>query len=297
MIAYNHLIKFIPELKNDKQVFATYEDSICIKESPLKNILNDRPYKLNFYNNQGRSMALFSDRPLIPTQKGQLWVFEVKDVLTFFWYSGAKELEYIRHKECTEELLEYWALHIALPIFFTIDEYYDFFHAGAVEVDGKPILFVAESFGGKSTITDFFMKQGHVMISDDKVASVEKDGQFLALPSHPHHRPYRKMEDLGYFVKNFASEVKPIHAIYDLQKSDKDSEVHIEELKGIEKFKALQYASLMNMYFLRPKRFGFMTKVAKYVPVYRVNVPWDLNRLHEVHKKIVEHSNSSKSSN
>ena len=61
-------------------------------------------------------------------------------------------------------MLEYWCFHIVLPIFFTIEETFDFLHAGAVEVEGKLILFVAESFGGKSTMTDFFMKQGHTSI-------------------------------------------------------------------------------------------------------------------------------------
>jgi hypothetical protein len=180
-------------------------------------------------------------------------------------------------------------LHIVLPIFFTVEETYDFLHAGGVEIEGESVLFMAESFGGKSTMTDYFMKHGHAMISDDKVASIEKEGKFYAIPSHPHQRPYRKMEDLGYFIDNFSKEPSPIHAIYQLEKADSDAMIKIKELNGIEKFKSLRYASETNLFFLKPKRFEYLMEMANSVPVYKVNVPWDLKRLEEVYKAIIIH--------
>ncbi len=289
MIAYNHYIKFIPELKNGKKVEGSFVDVVTVKESSLENLPKDLTYEITFFNNQGRDLTLYTDREFARTKEGQIWAFEVKDVLTFFWYSGTLELEYIKHNNFTEELLEYWCLHIVLPVFFTVEETYDFLHAGAVEVDSKPILFIAESFGGKSTMTDFFMKQGHMMISDDKVATYEKNGQIFSISSHPHHRPYRKMEDLGYFVENFAFNSKPIHAIYELEKTDADAEIKIIELQGIEKFKSLRYASEMNMFFLKSKRFGLLGKIANNIPVFKVKVPWDLKRLQDVHYEILKH--------
>jgi hypothetical protein len=47
------------------------------------------------------------------------------------------------------------------------------------------------------------------------------------------------MEDLGFPVKNFASEPKPLQGVYELVRSDADAKVEIAELFGIEKFKAL----------------------------------------------------------
>ena len=49
---------------------------------------------------------------------------------------------------------------------------------------------------------DDFIKKNYPLISDDKVATFKKNGMYYAVPSHPHHRPHRKVEDLGYFVKN-----------------------------------------------------------------------------------------------
>jgi len=291
LIAYNHYIKFIPELKNSKKVEGSFVDVITVKENNDIDYNNKQlKYELTFFNNQGRDLVLYTDKKFTDKEHVELLAFDVKDVVTFFWHSNTLLLEYLPHKNFTEALLEYWSLHIVLPVFFTIEETYDFLHAGAVEVEDEPILFIAESFGGKSTMTDFFMKQGHTMISDDKVAIVEKKCQYYAVPSHPHHRPYRKMEDMGYFVENFASKPKPILTIYELEKSDANATIQIVELQGIEKFKSLRYASEMNLFFQKVRRFEFLTKIAKVIPIYKVIVPWNLKRLNEVYECIIEHS-------
>jgi len=297
MIAYNHYIKFIPELENDKKIEGSFSNIVIVQENDSFNLDKKLLYELTFFNNQGRDLLLFSDREFTRTVEGQLWAFKVKGVVTFFWHSGTLSLEYIKHDNFREELLEYWCLHIVLPLFFTIEEIYDFLHAGAVEIDGKPILFIAESFGGKSTMTDFFMKQGHTIVSDDKVATYKKEGLFFAVPSHPHHRPYRKMEDLGFLVKNFSTESKPIHAIYELEKREENTVIIITELKGIEKFKSLRYASETNLYFQKTRRFDYLMQMAKITQVFKVVVPWDIKRLEEVYEIIVNHSKSIKKDN
>lgn len=294
MIAYNHYIKFIPELKNDKKVEGSFSDVVTVQENTNCTLNNEMLYEMTFHNNQGRDLMLYTNREFSPTQKGQIWIFEIKDVVSFFWHSGTLNLEYIKHDKFTVKLLEYWCLHIVLPVFFTLEETFDFLHAGAVEVNGKPILFVAESFGGKSTMTDFFMKQGHTVVSDDKVAISLKNSQFYSIPSHPHHRPYRKMEDLGFFIKNFATEYKPIHTVYELEKVSAKDKIKIIELQGIKKFKSLRYASEMNIPFLKAKRFKFLMKMAQKVPVFKVQVPWDIARLDEVHNMICAHSKGIK---
>ena len=292
MIAYNHYIKFIPELKNDKKVDASFSNVITVKESSFPNQKEEMPYKLTFHNNQARDLWLYTDREFARTVESQHWAFEVKGVMTFFWISDTLTLDYIPHENFTPKLLEYWCLHIVLPVFFTIKETYDFLHAAAVEVNGNPILFVAESFGGKSTMTDFFIQQGHTMISDDKVATYEDKGLFFSVPSHPHHRPYRKMEDLGFFIKSFANSPKPMHAVYKLEKAEANANITITELTGTQKFISLRYASDINLFFLKPKRFEFLMQMANKVPVYQVTVPWDMEKLITVHDQIVMHSNN-----
>ena len=282
----------MPELKKGRNVSCSFSNTIIVRENNSLNFFKNLEYKMIFTNNQGRDLALYTDRPFASTVQQQQWAFDVSGVVTFFWCSGEMTIEYLPGKNFTPELLKYWTLHIILPIFLTIEEHCYFLHAGAAEVNNAPILFVAESFGGKSTMTDFFIKQGHAMISDDKVAILEKEGMILAVPSHPHHRPYRKMEDLGYFVKNMSDTPKPIHAIYNLHRVKADAPITIRALQGLEKFKAIRFSSDINVSFLKLERFNALGRLTENVPVYKVMVPWDMDRLEEVYTAIVDHCNS-----
>jgi len=290
MVAYNHFIGFVPALNRSKPVSSPFSQIVTVRAHPPFEFAQRFSHKITFLFNQGRDVALYADKPLSPAVAGDTWGYEIEGIALFFWTSGTRTLYYVPQKRMTEQLLEYWTLHIVLPLFFTIEETYDFLHAGAVEVEGMPILFVAESYGGKSTMTDFFLKQGHTLVSDDKVATYEEDGVFFGVASIPFHRPYRKLEDLGYFVDNIARTPKPIHALYELERAGADADITIEELHGLEKFKALRYSSEFNFSFLKPKRFAYLTRLAKAVPVYRVSVPWDMNRLPEVHQAILDHA-------
>ena len=215
------------------------------------------------------------------------WAFEIKGVVTLIWDASDKKIIYIRGKNYTHERLRFWVFHTFFPIVLELERIYRILHVGSVEIKGKPVLFSAFSYGGKSTLTDYFIKQGHTMLSDDSLA-IEKRGEiYYAIASYPFHRPYRELETLGYHVENFATEPKPLHAVYLLEKSEPDAHVEIIELKGIEKFKAFHYSSFIDFDFMKKERFEFFTEMAKHVPVYKVKVPWDLERLGEVYETIV----------
>jgi len=294
MIAYNHYIQYIPPLLNEAIIKETTQDKIIIKESSSIEIVEKLIYQQVYSNTQGRNVIFSTTKNFFRTEKGQLWGYEVIGVVHFFWYSGTSTLYYIPQKNFTSLLLKYWSLHLVLPTFFTLEERYNVLHAGAVDIEGKSVLFVAKSFGGKSTMTDFFIQKGHKMISDDKVACLEDKGNFFALPSYPYHRPYRTLEDLGYAVKNMATLVKPIHGIYELKKSEPDSMIEIIELKGIQKFKTLRSSNEFNLSFLKTIQFAFFFRFSKKIAIYQVSVPWDLERLSEVYETICKHSESVK---
>jgi hypothetical protein len=58
-------------------------------------------------------------------------------------------------------------------------------HASAVAVDGGALLFVGESWSGKSSTAAAFSTLGHSLISDDLVRiEASRDG-FMAYPAHP----------------------------------------------------------------------------------------------------------------
>jgi hypothetical protein len=217
------------------------------------------------FKSHSRQLSFYSDREFGPSVKGQLCCLEVSDVVRFYWVSGQCNIEYETLEQCTEKLLAFWLIHIFLPLYFTLEGMYEFIHACAVEVSGDSILFVARSQGGKSTLTDF------------------------AVPSHPNHRPYRKFEDLGYRVSDFSTKARSVDAIYALQAVDPEAEVSLTEISGHRKFARLLPNYLFNFSFLKAKRLKYLADMVSVVPIYRVEVPWDLDRLQEVHDAILEH--------
>lgn len=244
-------------------------------------------HELKFHNNQNREVKLLSNHKIGENKKDQKYIFVIKDLFSFLWSEDNSDLYYISHSN-DDTLLKYWTLHTILPLYLTQKDIYYFLHAGAVEIENKPVLFIADSYGGKSTLTDFFIKKGHVMISDDKVATFEKDNSIYSVPAYPYHRPYRKTEDLGIFVENFASEKKEINSIFNLVKSDQKSEISIKEIFGIEKFKALRYATDIDLPINKQSRFKSISSIANKVEMYDITIPWDLDRLQEVYQTIIE---------
>lgn len=259
--------------------------SKLLKES--NTLLVDNSFILFFDNNQYRKVAITSDKPFIDNQTNQSINFLVENVVTFSTKVGENNIYYRLYKEGTQKLAMYWFTHTFLPILFTMEQVYYFLHAGAVEIESKPVLFVAASFGGKSTMTDFFIQKGHTMISDDKVAVYENEKDIMAVPSYAFHRPYRKVEDLGYPVENFSKEPKKMHAIFNLVKSDANAQIEIQEINGIEKFKILRFSTEIDFHMNSKARFEMLSKIANNVKLYNIIVPWDMNRLEEVYEKIV----------
>jgi len=243
-----------------------------------------------FYCAHGRNVYLYSDREFDGSETGQPWCYEVKDVVRFYWVGGERTIYYELDEKVDANLLSFWFIHLLLPLYMTLENMYDFLHAGAVEVEGKPILFIAPSMGGKSTMTDYFIKQGHPLVSDDKVPTFISDGKFMAVGSHPYHRPYRKFEELGYRVENFTTNFNPIHAFYELEGVEGDLEISIKEITGYKKFDALLPNYLYMFSWLRSERLKYLSKMLNDVRVFHVQVPWDMERLGEVHDMICEHS-------
>jgi len=163
-------------------------------------------------------------------------------------------------------------------------------HVGAVEVAGRPIFFSAESFGGKSTLTDYFIQQGHALYSDDSLAIFTQDNTFYTVASYPFHRPYREPETLGYPVENVARQPTPLSAGYVLEAVAADADVSITELEGIEKFKAFHFSGFIDLDFFKAHHFQLRAELAKAVPIYKVSIPWKMERLGEVYTKIIAHN-------
>ena len=234
----------------------------------------------------GRYCAYLGDRPFREFDREENWGLEVQGVLSLAWEAESRTILYGRGEAFTPELLRFWIFHTFFPIVLELERSYKMLHVGAVELGGGPVVFSANSFGGKSTMTDFFLRRGHVLYSDDTLAVRIEGERCIAYPSFPYHRPYRQPESLGKRAEKFARSPAPIRAVYELVGSAPGAKVEIAPAHGVEKFKILYHSHFIRFAFLKRERYEFALRMAQAVPVYTVTVPWDLARLPEVYTAV-----------
>jgi len=220
------------------------------------------------------------------------WMMEVKDVLKLAWYPESHTIGYEKGEAYTSERLRFWIYHTFLPLLFQINGVYHILHAGCVEIGGKAVVFSAFSYGGKSTVTDYFLQKGHALLSDDTLAVKKENHTYRAIASWPYYRPYRMPEVLGKRCKNFVLKPLDIGAVYRLEKAEPDAEIEIVPIHGMEKFKAVHDSSFVELSFLKQRTFAFHTEFAKAMHIFNVTVPWDKERLNEVYQAITTHQKS-----
>lgn len=288
MIIFNRNIVFKSEEVLQDDVLNDTLETIFIIEKDTYPLRNHFSLISAWFPMSGQEMRYYSSIPFEQADRSLSWALEIKGVMVLIWDAEHRNILYSKKKGYSSQRLRFWIFHTFLPLVLELERTYHLLHTGSVEVAEKAVLFSALSFGGKSTLTDYFMHKGHAMLTDDSIA-IEKQGDtYYAVPSYPFHRPYREVEALGRHVENVVTKPKPLHAVYLLEKSDPDAKVEIHELKGIEKFKAFHYSSFIDFSFMKKERFDFFTKMAKYIPVYNITIPWDIERLDEVYHAIVE---------
>jgi len=238
------------------------------------------------YMTHGRKVFLYSDRVFDGTEPGQPWCYEVEGLLRFYWRGGSQTIYYEFKKNINAYLLSFWFIHLLLPLYLTLEKKYDYLHAGAVEIDERPVLFIAPSMGGKSTLTEYFIGKGHTLVSDDKVATFIHDDHCMAVSSHPYHRPYRNFEDLGLHATNFTPATKPIDTFYALERASSAANVTISEIKGSKKAETLLPSYLYMFHFLMPERLYYITKILNDIRMFTVTIPWDLKNIDDVYQHI-----------
>ncbi len=247
-------------------------------------------FEVPFDTNQSREIYLKAKFDFRESEALDEWMFEVKNVVTFFSKNDSDVIFFQKNRLYSDSLMEYWLLHIVFPIYFTLTDTYYFLHTGSVEIENRAVLFMGDSFAGKSTLTDYFLKQKHPLVTDDKLPTFYEEETFYCVNSHPYHRPYRKLEDLGIKAKNVSQGKLAIGNIYWLHPVAEDAEVSIKEIKGLKKFECLRYATEMDIYVHKKKRFEYITKLANTLHIYEINVPRKLERLEEVYTAIVKHT-------
>jgi len=293
MIVFNHSLYFKDEPQLQENIPSGEYTTVVISESENFSLEECFPERSSVFPISGRDACYRSRKSFGKMKKPYSWALEIIDVMTLIWDHKENRIYYKKGKLYTPELLQFWILHTVFPLVLELEGVYRILHVGSVEIEEKPVLFSAFAFGGKSTLTDYFLHRGHTLLSDDALGVEKRGNVYYAIPSYPFHRPFREVETLGYPVSRFASIPKPLHAIYRLHQVEFDASVKIIELHGIEKFKEMHYAPYAAFSFSREEYFAYFTEMASHIPVYRVDVPWNLKKLGDVYDAIMLHTNGS----
>jgi len=285
-MVHGHLFHFLDELELQEKFASVSENIIDVKEHTDPALLHEYNTVLPWVSLSGQQGRYFAKSAFEKADQNFSWGLEIKDQLTLVWKPKTRSILYVKQKNYSPKKLRFWIFHTFFPMAMELNQTYHFLHIGAVKLQGRTFFFSAPSFGGKSTLTDYCIQQGATLISDDALAIDKKGEKYYAIPAYPYHRPYREPETLGYPVEKFAKNAQSIDVVLLLQKASPDAKVIIEEVKGIEKFKAFHQSIFIEFPFRKQERFAFFGKLAQSVPVYTITIPWDLKRLDEVYQAI-----------
>lgn len=289
---FGHFLFFVNEALLNSSDSLEKEDTanlLCIYEDNNFFSSDNFPLASDTLTISGQEVYYYLHQSFEEVNKDFSWALEIRDVVTLVWESNKQSILYQKGKHYTPERLRFWIYHTFFPLVLELRNLYHILHVGSVEIEEKPVLFSAFSYGGKSTLTNYFLQQGHTLLSDDSLAIDKRRDGYYAVPSYPYYRPYREVETLGYYTSNFSNKIEKVRHMYVLDKVDAKSEIVIKEVKGIEKFKAFHYSSFIDFSFLKKKRLEFFSDMARQVCVYKISIPWNKERLPEVYEAICAH--------
>ncbi len=268
-----------------------YRYEISLRASVPQRLRESITCGTHLYNSHNRRIHFYTDRLLDGIETEQPFCFEVAEVIRFYWRHGEKTVYFEMLEQGDDALLAFWFLHTLLPLFMTFENLSVLFHSGAVEVDGDAVAFIAPSTGGKSTMTDYFLKRGHALVTDDILSVWPEADRVMCSGSFPYHRPFRAPETLGYRTENFHPLFRPLKALYLLEKGSPDSEVLIGEVRGFRKFEQLKRLGIVYTFrFMTLTHNEILSHLLNRVAVYRVTRPWDMDRIDEVYEAIRSHA-------
>jgi hypothetical protein len=286
---YGYHIDFVDEAGLRIPRHSDARATVTVARTDVRRASGDFAHASDWIALSGQRGRYHSDAPFGPAHRKVAWALEIEGVMTLTWDPERLFVGYIPHEGYTPERLRFWIYHTFFPMVLELQAIYHLYHVGAVALDGGAVLFSAPSFGGKSTLTDYFIRQGHPLLGDDTIGIEATAEGYRAIASYPYHRPYRQPEVLGYPAAHFVQRPLPIAAYYQLDRACADAPVKITPLFGIEKFKALYQGIFMTIKSLRDEQFAYAARLANHLPVYRLQIPWQLSRLDEVHETVCGH--------
>ena len=238
-----------------------------------------------FIKMSGIDCRYIGNREISEISEDDSWIFEVRDRLLLEWNPMKNEIKYRRW--CSEDEFLFWILHTFLPFALEFSKRAYIFHSSGVEIKNRSILFIGESYSGKSTLLDAFVKRGFNMIADDSVGLIKRENKFYTISSYPFRRPYRKLRDIGIFTTQYSDGFYLLDAIFILNRVSSD--ISISLVSGVHKFKYLSDAIFVKRDISDLDRFKFILNLSQNSTLYILNIPNSIDKIDKVIDNILNH--------
>jgi len=215
-------------------------------------------------------------------KRGGSWGFEVEGVVFLFWDEKEEVIYYEPKEAFSPFLLRFWVLHTFFPLVLRFANKAYFLHAGGVVFEREPLLFLAPSGGGKSTLTHQLLLRGASLLGDDALPLLSKEGEIGVIGAYPFYRPYRASESLGYREKSFTPSFYRLRKVFLLKRVSQQAPLSLRPLQGREKFEALYLHRYIPFEQLKKEDFKQTSFLARHLLVWELTLPWSLERFDEV---------------
>lgn len=240
----------------------------------------------------GRRVRGLRDTAMENFSASQRWIVEVGETGHFSWRDGQPDLTVDVLPGVSKERMVFWFLHIVLPFYLSRNRPLLFLHAGAVALRDCAIALAAPSGTGKSSLVSACLARDLKLVTDDKLAIRLSGETALALPSHPHCRDYRALEDLGRRTRSFAGEALPLAALFMVARDSTLREPLLESVTGGDRFRAALPALLYHFSADAVTPARQLARLVDQVPVYSLTVPDDARQIDAVVDRLVAESAS-----
>lgn len=270
-------------------ISAQYTQTLRLEVNKVEYYKKHFLYQTPVVEIHGRKIQLSSteDFSQARNSKTREWKIRIEDLFDFVWLNGAKRVRIEYSQTLDKQKLSFWLLHTMIPIYLMLQQESIMLHASAVEVNQAGILFLAPSFGGKSTLADFFVTKGHKLLSDDKIRLHNQEHTYSLYASYPYRRTYRENESLGSYSEAYEDKSIALSGLYVLVYVAEESECSVSVLEGLAKFESLKNAYLYEPVSMSKIELTYLMHLSQVSSVYQVTVPKTLKRLEEVYQCIV----------
>ena len=247
------------------------------------------------------------DSFLAATRTTSGYLLEFSHLADFLIDHTGSEILYSPHRGVPEHSVRHLILDTVIAFALSLRGF-AVLHASAVVTPFGACAFAASSGIGKSTLAASFQPLGHPTLTDDCLLLESNGSAIFGIPSYPGarlrddslalmHAQRRATLPVAHYNSKrrlasgmFATDRKPLAAIYCLERRGRDDSLTIERVSGAESLLlALRYLFCLDPHDpnILVRQFKLVEHLLSCVPILRLTIPDDFGALSRVHKAVL----------